>query len=215
NARFLAQPLTGVQRFALEISRRISQNDISLVAPKGVSASHELKPLQYGSLKGHLWEQIDLLRYLKAHNNPLLFNLTQTSPFLYERFALTVHDVAFLINPMWYAAGIGRLYSVLIPMLAKKAVRIITSSQFSKGEIVKHCGVREQKIEVIQPGVSDDFCQRAKAGFAEPLGDYILAVASLNPRKNLRKLIRAFKSCRFDGIKLVVVGAADSVYPGR
>ncbi|MBF0459047.1 MAG: glycosyltransferase family 4 protein [Nitrospirae bacterium] len=213
NARFLTQPFTGVQRYALEISRHLS--GVTLISQSGPAGTfNDLDVLQYGSLRGHLWEQIELPIYLKTHKNPLLFNLTQTSPFFYEPFVLTIHDVAYLKNPQWYGKRVRRLYSALIPRLAHKAIKIITSSHFSKGEIIKYLNIQENKIEVISPGVPEGFAERAKEGFAEPLGDYILAVSSLNPRKNLYNLIRAFKSCRFDGIKLVVVGDSSKVFPG-
>lgn len=213
NARFLTQPFTGVQRYALEISRHLS--GVTLISQSGQTGTpHDLHVLQYGGLRGHLWEQIELPIYLKTHKNPLLFNLTQTSPLFYEPFVLTIHDVAYLKNPEWYCKNVRRLYSVLIPRLAGRAIKIITSSWFSKGEIIKYLNIQESRIEVISPGVSEGFAARAKEGFAEPLGDYILAVSSLNPRKNLSSLIRAFKSCRFDGIKLVVVGDTSKVFPG-
>ncbi|MBF0555900.1 MAG: glycosyltransferase family 4 protein [Nitrospirae bacterium] len=217
NARFLTQPFTGVQRYALEISRHLSGRDITFVSPSGpvkTEASRGLNVLQYGSLQGHLWEQFDLLRYLKTNSNPLLFNLTQTSPYLYKPFVLTLHDISFLKNPEWYARGVRRLYSALMPGLAGKALKIITSSCFSKGEIIKYLNIQESRIEGIGGAVKEGFSEKAKEGFSAPLGDYILAVSSLNPRKNLYNLIRAFKACRFDGIKLVVVGDTSNVYPG-
>ncbi|WP_420266969.1 glycosyltransferase family 4 protein [Candidatus Magnetominusculus dajiuhuensis] len=215
NARFLTQPFTGVQRYALEISRHLSGRDITFVSPSGPIKTSGLNVRQYGSLKGHLWEQLDLLSYLKTNGNPLLFNLTQTSPFFYKRFVLTLHDISFLINPEWYSRGVRRLYSALVPRLAQRALKIITSSWFSKGEIIRHLNIPENRITVIGGAVSEGFSEKkAKEGFAEPLGDYILAVSSLNPRKNLYNLIRAFKECRFNGIKLVVVGNTSSVYPG-
>lgn len=71
NARFLTQDITGVQRFAIEISKQLKRlygENIQFVCPKNIvntSLEKELEAKAIGNLTGHLWEQVDLPLYLK------------------------------------------------------------------------------------------------------------------------------------------------------
>jgi len=91
---------------------------------------------------------------------------------------------------------------------------IIAVSQFTKAEILRYISVPEGKIDVIYEGVnmvkqgpsvqSDDILK--KRGVTK---DYILFVGTIEPRKNLEKLVRAFKlliESRGDKYELVIVG---------
>ena len=69
NARFLTQPITGVQRFAIEISKHLKKINpsIKFVAPHNIihkETANELDVSVIGKMKGHLWEQIELPWYL-------------------------------------------------------------------------------------------------------------------------------------------------------
>lgn len=78
NARFLTQSITGVQRFALEISRELQlllgKDEIKFFAPRNILQEQEARELDVeiiGSHTGHLWEQFDLPRHLKKMGEPL------------------------------------------------------------------------------------------------------------------------------------------------
>ena len=84
NARFLTQRLTGVQRFAYEISKNLSvilKDRVVLIIPKSSKIlscyKHDFIIKRVGVNKGHIWEQIDLFIFLKNKGNPLLLNLTK------------------------------------------------------------------------------------------------------------------------------------------
>ena len=89
-SRFLTQPITGVQRFAIEISKQLRKLDKNLkfIAPHDIihkEIANELGVEIIGKLKGHLWDQIELPDYLRKHNYPLLLNLANTAPIRYRR----------------------------------------------------------------------------------------------------------------------------------
>ena len=91
NARFLTQKLTGVQRFAYEISKnisKISDRKIILLTPRfskiNKSYKHSFNIKKIGYNKSHIWEQVDLFLFLKGNNNPLLINLTNSGPILFR-----------------------------------------------------------------------------------------------------------------------------------
>jgi glycosyltransferase involved in cell wall biosynthesis len=100
---------------------------------------------------------------------------------------VTVHDLAVLRRPEAFNAW-TRLYSRrAVPRAVQSAARIIAVSEFTKRELVELLRTPEQKIAVIPNGVADVFSPNGVA--AE--GDYVLAVGTLEPRKNLARIEQA------------------------
>src|SRR4051812_40519713 len=99
NARFLTQPLSGVQRYGIECSRQIKKlyHEITFVCPQNVihqDIAEELGVKIIGRREGHLWEQIDLPLYLAGMKYPPLLNLANTAPIRYRNNYVTIHDLA-------------------------------------------------------------------------------------------------------------------------
>jgi glycosyltransferase involved in cell wall biosynthesis len=217
NARFLTQELTGVQRFASEISRRLGKSglDIACISPKKIldtPTAEELHAVSYGNLKGHAWEQIGLRIYLKKHNTPLLVNLANTAPLLYSNQIVTIHDLSFLRNPSWFSRPFYSYYKFLIPRIVKTALKIVTVSLFSKKELMELLHIPEHRIAVIYNAVSDELRCRPTIPENSNPQDYILTVSSLNPRKNLTNLIEAYNRLECKNIKLVIVGSKKNIF---
>ena len=91
NVRFLTQQLTGVQRFAFEICKRlpkkIGNKKVVFVVPDEeiINKFDDDKELvTIGRFKGQLWEQISLPAFLKKNNNPLLINFAGIAPVFYK-----------------------------------------------------------------------------------------------------------------------------------
>jgi len=98
-----------------------------------------------------------------------------------------------------------RRYSALtLPRIARAATRIIVGSDFTRGEVVELLQVPDQKVRVIPYGVGGSFT--APDGPASA-GDYVLAVSTLEPRKNLPRLVEGFRRAKLDGLELRIVGA--------
>ena len=98
NARFLTQMVTGVQRYAIEISRQLKKINpsIKFVAPRNIihkDIANELEVKITGKLTGHLWDQIELPKYLIQNNYPLLLSLANTAPILYKKKVSTILDL--------------------------------------------------------------------------------------------------------------------------
>jgi len=220
NARFLSQNITGVQRYAVEISQQLKTlyKNISFLAPNEIlhkELSMELGVYALGKRSGHLWEQMELSRYLKKVGNPLLLNLANTAPAYYRDQIVTIHDLAFMRNPGWFSKAFYYYYRFLIPQIAKNALRIVTVSNFSKKEIVELLKIPEEKVVVIYNAVSERFLAASGKTVDYKEGEYILAVSSLNPRKNFRNLLSAFGRLKFSGIKLVIAGERKNIFADR
>ena len=113
---------------------------------------------------------------------------------------VTVHDLAILRHPEslppWH-----RLYGRAgLATVVRGADAVVALSEFTKGEVVELVGVPAERIRVVGNGVDTVFA--ADGPRAE--GDYVLAVATLEPRKNLGRVVEA---ARIAGIELRVVGA--------
>jgi glycosyltransferase involved in cell wall biosynthesis len=113
----------------------------------------------------------------------------------------TVHDLAVLRYPELFTAW-TRLYARtwLRPTL-RAAARVIAVSEFTKREVVELARVPEDRIRVV-PNATDESVFTAGGPAAE--GDYVLAVGTLEPRKNLARLTEATQRL---GLELRVVGA--------
>jgi glycosyltransferase involved in cell wall biosynthesis len=113
---------------------------------------------------------------------------------------LTVHDLAILrfpeVFPQWH-----RLYGKAgLARVLRGASAIVAVSEFTKAETIELAGVPAERIRVVPNGVDPVF--GADGPRAE--GDYVLAVATLEPRKNLSRVVEA---ADLAGVELRVVGA--------
>jgi len=204
NLRSQAAALTGVQRYTHELCARMN-GDIEAIAPR--------RPLH--GFRGHLWEQAILPI---AVGRRLLWSPANTGPLAATRQVLTVHDVAPLDHPEWFGSRFAAWYGWMTPILARRAVRVITVSEFSKQRLMAAAGIEASRIEVIPNGVDarfhpceDDAIRGMRNRLRLPTEQYILSLGSIEPRKNLSALLLAWAACLVhipDNIWLVIAGSA-------
>jgi glycosyltransferase involved in cell wall biosynthesis len=113
---------------------------------------------------------------------------------------VTVHDLAVLRHPETFNRWTRAYSPRLVPRVLRAAQRVIAVSEFTRRELVALLDVPDEKIRVVPNAVEDEFTREGPA--AE--GEYVLAVGTLEPRKNLDRLVEAVR--RAD-IELRVVGA--------
>jgi len=214
-SRFLTQPVTGVQRYGIELSKAIKKIngnfDLNFIAPKNIlhtKIAKELEVKKIGNLKGQLWDQLSLLNFLKQKNNPLIVNFSNTLPIFYTHKIVTIHDIINLkYDVNW---KYKRYYEVIWPLMLKNSKHIITVSEFSKKEISNYFDISPNKISVIYNGVNETF----KPKKVEQKEKYILALSSIAKHKNFERLIQAFLKIDTD-IKLYIVGGVDPKIFGK
>ena len=211
NCRFLTQNITGVQRFAIEIAKQLKKlyvGNIQFVSPKYIihnDLAKELNVKIIGNKTGHLWEQIDLPRYLKSIESPLLLNLANTAPLFYKNKIITVYDLAFYHHPKWFSKKFVLGYNFLIPRICNNSKHIFTDSEYVKNDISRSYNIKNEKITTIYGSYSEIF--KYNSNQKENL---ILAVGSIDPRKNLLALISIFKEIK--NVKLMIVGQENKVF---
>lgn len=199
--------MTGVQRYASELCLSIKElfPDTIFVSHDGIlhnELAEKLDAKIFGILRGHLWEQLELPKYLKTKGKPLLLNLANTAPLFYCNKISTVHDIAYERYPKSFSWKFRVLYQRMIPIILRNSRHIFTVSEFSKSEISDFYNVSDKDITVIYNAVSEAF-RPIKTKFDDR---FILAVSSLNYQKNFHSLIKAFNQLKLNDIKLYLIG---------
>lgn len=207
NARFLTQQITGVQRYAIEICEHlpkyIKEQEVILIAPKGDLLNEKKinnhRIVKFGKLKGQLWEQIDLLNFLKNNNNPILINFGGIGPIWYKNKISYIHDLAFKYFPETFTYLFQKTYNIFVPISAKNSLKVVTVSNYVKKDIEHHYKIKD--IHVINAAQNNHF-----KNLSLKREKIILAVSSIDPRKNFNRVIKAFEKLDTD-YKLYFVGA--------
>jgi glycosyltransferase involved in cell wall biosynthesis len=117
---------------------------------------------------------------------------------------VTFHDLAVLRHPETFNRWTRTYSRLALPRVAKAARRLIAVSEFTKRELIDLLDVPEAKVRVIPNAVGPPFEAHGEAAS----GDYVLAVSTLEPRKNLPRLVEAYRRARLNGLQLLVAGAA-------
>jgi glycosyltransferase involved in cell wall biosynthesis len=200
NGRFLGRSITGVERYAGEITRRLEGRIRVCRPPTGVHGA-----------RGHLWEQIRLPRLARG---ALLWSPANTGPIATARQVVTVHDVAPLDHPEWFDPRVSAWYRWLLPRLVKRVARVITVSRFSRNRLIERLGVSEDRVVAIPNGVGAKFHPSSSEEVTRVMAryrltaPYLLMVGSLEPRKNFDIVARAWDETgrALDGVTLAIVG---------
>jgi len=116
---------------------------------------------------------------------------------------VTVHDLAVLRHPEAFNRWTRSYSALTLPLVARAARAMIAVSEFTKSEVVELLGAPPDRVHVVGHGVGPPFVPDGRA--AE--GNYVLAVSTLEPRKNLARLLEGFRRAGLDGTELRVVGA--------
>ena len=217
NSRFLTQDITGVQRFAIEISKqlkRLYSEDIQFVCPKNIvheNLAKELEAKTIGNLTGHLWEQVELPFYLKKNGSPLLLNLGNTAPLLYSNKITVLHSLSFL-NKKWNSLLFHFLYKITVPLNLMSSKFIFTVSQYTNQEITEHYSYINllDKMDVIYNGSFGS--KKLNIQSTENKQNYLLYVGSISSSKNVKGLVDAMNLVRIQhkDIDLKIVGSLNN-----
>jgi glycosyltransferase involved in cell wall biosynthesis len=115
---------------------------------------------------------------------------------------VTFHDLAVLRYPEAFNTWTRRYSGWSLPRVASAADAIVAVSEFTKRELIELLDVPAEKIGVIPNAVAAPFRRDGPAS----AGDYVLAVSTLEPRKNLPTLVDGFARASLGGCELRVVG---------
>jgi len=202
--------MSGVQRYASEIIRNMEVSLKVIAAPDHLNDTvYQLDKSieQVGASSGILWEQFKLPAYLKKQGSPLLLSLCNVAPLNYQNKVTCLHDIAFERHPQFFSKKFVWYYRWLIPKVLKSSRHIITVSEFSKREISSYYHIKPDQITVV-PNASAFQLMAGEKPFNPHPRPYFLFVGSLDPRKNLLFLLKAFEQAALNDTDLVIVGAS-------
>ena len=119
--------------------------------------------------------------------------------------ATTIHDLVPLRHPKWVQGRTRRMHTAKYRNAAGTCDLVFANSAFTARDVVELLDVPEDRVRVALPGIDTVFTSDgAKAALG---GDYVLTVATLEPRKNLAALVEAQALLGLDDLLLAVVGA--------
>lgn len=225
NGRFLTQRITGVQRYARELVRALDSRlaaraaagdhwPAEIHAPPGAASLPGLRHLMVrtvGRRRGHAWEQLDLPR---TAAEGILLNLCNTGPLLHRRQILCIHDAGIYAVPESYSPAFRMWYRLLWSVVGRRALRVLSVSAFSAGEIARHVGVAPGRLAVV-PNAADHISSFAPAPDALERhgltpGGYVFALGSRARAKNLAGLAAAMALLPEPRLPLVTAGGRNS-----
>jgi glycosyltransferase involved in cell wall biosynthesis len=203
NGRFLSRRITGVERYAHEISKRILPSRV-------------IQPAFTGKLSANLWEQIALPLQIKR--NEILWSPANAGPWLIQNQVLSIHDASVFDHPEWFKPSFAAWTRLSWKILIQRVKAIITVSNFSRERLKIHLRIPHEKIHVIHNGVGDPFAPQSRNKIDDVKRKYkldkpyFLFVGTNEPRKNLSTLLQAWKNLKNSTHILFIAGAQGSVF---
>ncbi len=199
DARAASRPeLGGVERWARELAARLPE-----LRPDGYAVLRPPPRLVHRA--GHAWEQL-VLPVHSARMRALLCP-ANLAPVASRNAVVLIHDAAPLRHADWYSRSYATWQRAVLPLIARRARRVITVSEFARAELAELLHV---EADVVPGGVDDRFSPdadpepaRRALQLARP---YVLSVGSLTARKNLAALVPAAQALAADGVEIIVAG---------
>ena len=163
-----------------------------------------------------LWEQLALPVLAQTEHLDLLHGAVNVGPLLAPcPTVITVHDLSFMRSPQAFPRFQRVYLRTQVQRSVRAARRVIAVSEATKRDVVEIFGVPSERVDVVYNGVDTGFSPaaageigafRRRKGLPER---YILHLGTLEPRKNLVRLVQAFHTTRQQGlgdVKLVLAG---------
>jgi glycosyltransferase involved in cell wall biosynthesis len=225
NGRFYGARITGVQRFAREVVRRLpARADMVLLLPRGVAAPHldGDVPVVRATLSGHAFEQLEFPWRARQARCDVCLNLSGTLPGWGGPHVAVVHDVIALTHPEWFSPAFAAWYRFAVGRNARLATRLVTVSHWSAQQIASTLHLDEENIIVTRQGAAP-FDEPATAEMIASVRRrydlperFVLALGGGDPRKNAPFIINVMREWwrrATDAPSLVVVyGASTRVH---
>jgi glycosyltransferase involved in cell wall biosynthesis len=194
--------LGGVERVAREMAVRLPR-----LRPGRYAVMHP--PASLAHRAGHVWEQV--LLPVAARQARAIYCPANVAPLVSRRTVLLIHDLAALRHPEWYSAQYATYHRKILPLLARRARRLIVPSEFSRRELADGLGLDPDGIAVVPGGVDERFSPSVDAGPVRRAHrlerPYVLIVGTRIARKNLAALAEASRRLRELGVELISAGS--------
>jgi alpha-1,3-rhamnosyl/mannosyltransferase len=225
--------MTGVGRYATELARALAgapDLELYLLHPDPAEARGGLGPEASGRLwhreapaRSRLaWLHLALPQLALDQGLDLLHATNFIAPLLAPcPTVLTIHDLGLFERPEWFHLPRRVYHRALLPLAARRAARIIAVSEATRQQVLAHLKVAPEKVTVVPEATSAAFRPvseaerarvRARYGLHRP---FVLALGSVQPRKNLERLVAAHARAVEGGLEVeLVLAGPDAAPPG-
>ena len=207
DALALLGPLTGIGRYTYENAKILKSSEYfqidyfyGYVSDKLMAPSHAAgtKSLRLWIIKNPLIKSIVRSILFKisgmmAKRYDLYWqpNFIPNHSIKADKIIVTVHDFSWEIYPEFQPTERVTYFQKYFYSSLQKCDHIITGSEFTKIEIIERTGFDPNKVSVIYHGI-DHTVFYPRLEIQKPIQKYILAVGSIEPRKNLKNLLSAY-----------------------
>jgi glycosyltransferase involved in cell wall biosynthesis len=153
-----------------------------------------------------LWMQLALPRRLRGLNLDLCHYPNSLGPLLNPcPYVVTIHDMTLSLLPQHHKLRTQFVVRPLIPLVARRAQRVITVSEHARQDVIRLLRIPPERVVAISEAAAPLFQpaplveqQRVRARYRLER-PYILYVGTLEPRKNLVRLVQAWHRLRQRG----------------
>ena len=213
----LATPKTGIGHYTFEVARELAParpgDEFDLLAPVPVSSQLEEACAAHGGqpanlrataprTDGHLrrrWWSFGLPLHLRERGFALYHGTNyNVPPWAGCPTIVTVHDLSLLLHPETHESRLVELARRRLPVMTRAAAHVLTDSESVRAEICDALGVEPGRVTAVPlaprrafrpapPAEAEAVCRRL--GVRE---EFVLFVGTVEPRKNLLTLVRAF-----------------------
>lgn len=205
-----------VKNLVENLEKNDSQNEYFLATPK---ETHDLSTPQR-----FIWDQFAFPKRAKKVKVDILHQPCFSAPLFYRgKVIVTCHDIISILFPKNLPLWSRLFYSKWMPFSYRRADMIIADSERTKKDIIKYLKIDPGKIKVIYLATSTDFKSVKDKNIIDTVKNkyktgqkYFIHVGTLEPRKNLSFLVKAFSHAVKEGIdeNLVIVGKKGWYYAG-
>jgi glycosyltransferase involved in cell wall biosynthesis len=217
--------LTGIGRYAqnLALSLETLDGHISLLGITSESGMEFLRgtiqsPLIPVPTLDRRWDEVGLPELLRREKADVYHTPLFVLPCIRTCISITtIHDVIPLSRPDLSAPGFTTFFHANLKNALRRATHLVTVSEFSRKDCLKHCDIPPDRITAVQEPVSPHFGPRKPEESARILegwgltAGFILSVGALDRRKNIGGLLEAYRLLREEVPEaplLAIVGAS-------
>jgi alpha-1,3-rhamnosyl/mannosyltransferase len=210
----LTEPLTGVGHYTFELARALAAaspaDEFELAYPSRYPALYvpgarlppnlRVERVTVGALGGRWW-LVGLPRYARQRRLSLFHGTNYEIPLRAPcPTVLTIHDLSVFSQPRTHVARRAARARLRLSLMARAATEIVTPTEAVRREVLKlFRTIDPGKVSAIHEAPREVFSPLPRAEADATLrrlgiaGDFILAVGTVEPRKNLATLLRAFE----------------------
>jgi glycosyltransferase involved in cell wall biosynthesis len=211
----LSEPRTGVGHYTLELARALARmapsDQFELISPAPFESAARVEidganlpnlhttSVKASSLRGHWWS-LGLPLYARKAAFDVFHGTNYEVPLWKKsRTVVTIHDLSALLHPEKHRSRMVRRARVRLPLVVRIANMIVTPTESIRREVCKHLRVKANRVVAIPLAARAQFQPIPPAKTVETrkrLGvedDFLLFVGTLEPRKNLLTLLKAFE----------------------